>query len=228
MQVKFTTNLKGFDLLDEFKPKLAKSYMPEYLKKMPKDNTKAYEIIHKLVPNVRTAKVCPSFIDIYTQSIVLPAPCDIWLKVTDEYGEYRTSNKQIQMDFHINPQFVDYLDNPKSVKGVFKLYYPYYAILPKGYNFKQIPMFYDFNKDWQVAYGQYQADTISEVVCQILFTSENEEVLIKAGEPLCFYLPYKREKVDISFERFDKYENKINADIHRNVSRFLYGHRKGR
>lgn len=228
MKVVFTTNKIGFDELEEFKPRLAKSYMPEYFKNMPKDNTTAYPIVNKLVPNIRTAKVCPSFLDMYNQSIVLPAPCDIWLKVTEEHAEYRTSNKQIQMDFHQNSQFVDYLPNPKPVKAVFKLYYPYYAILPKGYNFKQVPMFYDFNKDWSVAYGQYQADEITEVVCQILYTSDKEEVLIKAGEPLCLYLPYKREDVKIEFDKFKKHETKINASIHKAVSRFIYSHRKFR
>tara|TARA_A100001201_G_C4094157_1_gene203114 strand:- start:1988 stop:2674 length:687 start_codon:yes stop_codon:yes gene_type:complete len=226
MKLVFTTNKSGFDHIEEFRPQLATKFMPDYLKIMPNDNKFTNKKLTKLIPNFRTAKVCPSFIDIYSQAIVLPAPCDIWLNVTKEEMEWRTSNSEILMDIHQNPQFVDYLPEPKPVKGVFKLYYPYYAILPKGYNFIQVPMFYNFNPDWQVAFGQYNADSIAEIVCQILFTSDKEEVLIKAGEPLCMYIPVKREKVKFSFGKFKDYQDRINETIHRNVSKFLYGHRR--
>jgi len=222
----FISSIDGFDLIDNFKPKLAKYFMPDYLKNMPHDNKTVYPIINKLVPNVRTAKICPSFIDIYNEAIVLPAPCDIWLSVNSKEALWRTTNDKIKMDYHENGQFVDYLPNPKAVKGVFKLYYPYQAIVPKGYSFRQIPMLYDFNKEWHVAYGQYAADSISQIVLQIFYTSDKEEVLIKAGEPLCMYVPYKRENFKISFDKFEKYKDILNANFMKTVSSFKYSHRK--
>lgn len=225
-EIIFVSEIEGFDLIEEFKPKLAKYYMPEWFKNMPHDNKSFFKIINKLVPNIRTAKICPSFVDMFNEAIVLPAPCDIWLKITETEAFWRTSNEQIKMDYHENQQFVDYLPNPKAVKGVFKLYYPYAAISPKGYNFYQVPMFYDFNKEWQVAYGQFRADSISQIVMQILYTSNEEEILIKAGEPLCMYIPYKRENYKVSFGDYNKYKKTIKANFMKTVSSFKYSHRK--
>ena len=223
-EIIFVTEYEGFANIKELRPYPASEYMPEWFRKLPADIKLPNEgfseegHISKIMPNVRTAKLCPSFTTIYNEGFVLPAPCDIFLRVDDNGDwEWKVANPLFGVEEHGDHQYANHEPN---VKKVFKLIYPYQLIVPKGYSIRQVPMFYDWNKDWQVAYGVFEADKIPEIAIQILYTSDKEEVVIKAGTPLCYYVPYKRESYSMVIGDYKEHKDKILEGWHRGVTTF--------
>ena len=46
-----------------------------------------------------------------------------------------------------------------------------------------------------VGYGQFDADKLPEVAIQIFYISDEEEIWIEAGTPLCYYVPLKEKNL---------------------------------
>ena len=231
IEIIFVSEHEGFDNIKEFRPYPASEYMPEWFKNVPAEvkatttDNHSSDHIRKKIPNIRTAKLCPSFTDIYNEGFVLPAPCDIWLRVEkDGTWEYRLSNPMFGMEDHGNHQYVNHVQG--NVKHVFKLTYPYNIIVPKGYSVRQVPMFYDYNPDWHVAYGVLESDKAPEISLQILYTSEDNEVLIKAGTPLAYYVPFKRANYSMKIGDYAQYRSKILEGWHRGTSSFKNSSKK--
>ena len=231
IEIIFVSEHEGFDNIKEFRPYPASEYMPEWFKNVPAEvkatttDNHSSDHIRKKIPNIRTAKLCPSFTDIYNEGFVLPAPCDIWLRVEkDGTWEYRLSNPMFGMEDDGNHQYVYHVQG--NVKHVFKLTYPYNIIVPKGYSVRQVPMFYDYNPDWHVAYGVLESDKAPEISLQILYTSEDNEVLIKAGTPLAYYVPFKRANYSMKIGDYAQYRSKILEGWHRGTSSFKNSSKK--
>ena len=56
---------------------------------------------------------------------------------------------------------------------------------------------------------------------------KEEEVFIKAGEPLCYYVPFKREESKLVIDNnYDKYKSQIEGSMHRALSKFKNGYRR--
>jgi len=212
-------NLVTFSITDDMlfdnphlHPQPVSKFVPKWLKNVPNDlklNYAPHGI--ECLKSVKTVKTCPSFIDIYKEGYVILAPYDIYLKFIHKTKEWSfitstvlqnltDSNTQVQE--HLDKQMVDYLPENVGIHKVFKLQLPLTVNTPDGYNMRQIPLHYEFNPDWHIAYGVYKADVIPEVNLQLFFTSEKEEVLIKQGTPLCILAPYKREKFNYVIEKY--------------------------
>tara|TARA_X000000950_G_scaffold162700_1_gene198911 strand:- start:3426 stop:4103 length:678 start_codon:yes stop_codon:yes gene_type:complete len=220
--ITFVSRLIGFDRIKELQPYPAYKYAPKWFKQMPTDISEK----RSLIPKLRTAKLCPSFHEIFQEGFILPAPCDIWLSYKDDQWAWKVSNQNIAIEIHDNDQMVKYLPKEAGIKQVFKLLYPYEIIVPKGYSIRQIPMAYDFNKDWYVGYGQFDGDKLPEVAIQIFYISDQEEILIEAGTPLCYYVPFKREKFKIVIGSFKKFESWIAETQHRAFTSFKRSYRR--
>lgn len=231
VQVTFVTEHEGFDNIKELRPYPASEYMPEWFKQVPSEvklaegDNSISDHVRKKIPNIRTVKLCPSFSDIYNEGFILPAPCDIWMRVEEDgEWEYRLSNPSFSMEDHGNNQYVNHVNN--DVKHIFKLTYPYNIIVPDGYSIRQVPMIYDYNPDWHVAYGVVESDKAPEVSIQILYTSKENEVLIKAGTPLVYYVPFKRTKYTMNIGDYKDYSSKISEGWHRGTTSFKNSSRK--
>lgn len=225
-EVVFVSRYKGFDKIEELRPYPAHKYAPAWYKKMPGDHGRTLGIPDKLIPNLRTVKLCPSFHEVFSEGFILPAPCDLYLSVNDDAWTWRTANHNFGFEIHDNDQMISYLPGDAGVRQVFKFLYPYEIIAPKGYSIRQIPMIYDFNKDWHVGYGIFEADRLPEIALQIYYTSDKDEILIKAGTPLCYYVPFKREKFKLKIGSFKKFETWINASQHRAFTSFKLSYRR--
>lgn len=207
----------------------ASLYIPEWWRKIPKDSGEheAFPIPGKeLIPNGRTVKYCPSFADVYNLGYVLPSPVDIWLSVSKDDNNiyyWKTPSNDYQLDVHSDNQLVNHINS--NIKKVFKFVNPIQIIGPKGYSLMQLPMLHHYETiiDWYVPYGIIDIDTHHEINPQIYYVSDKDEILIKAGEPLCYYIPFKRDNIKIEMKAMeDKYKNKINVSkylAHRNFSR---------
>lgn len=186
-------------------PQPSKNFIPKWLRTIPPqvDNGNTA----KLLPKLRTVKKCPSFAEIYKEGFILVAPFDIWLSIRTEdgkeYMEWRTPHKELELDVHPHPQMVDHLPKDSGVRGVFKLIYPFKCITPKGYSIRQMPLFYHFNKDWVVPYGVVNTDKHHELNIQILYTSTEDEVLIKKGTPIVQIIPFKRsDRIKMVYKKY--------------------------
>ena len=206
----FTTPLDGLIEHKDLHPQPAKNFTPDWYKKLPSDLKGNNKFVSKVIPNMKTVKMCPSFSEIFKEGFIILAPCDIYLRVEDN-GEWQwaTPDSEIRLDIHEDEQFTQHINN--KIKKVFKLISPWYAITPKGWSLRQIPIIYDFNEDWQVAYGIVNTDVTHELNQQILYTSSSNEVLIKRGTPLNYLVPFKRNK--IPGYSVEKYNDKLHTTI---------------
>ena len=228
VDIKITTRRSELLEIKKIIPKPAYKDIPKYFKNVPH----TVERGPQKFPDKTTIRHCPSFMDIFKEGIILYAHCDIYLKVTekpeaenDYYWEVPPGSKFF-LETHDDDQFLNYF--PKSkVKKVFKLVSPFELIVPRGYSLRQIPLIYDYNPDWHVAYGVYKADINSEVVLQIMFTSDDDEVLIESGTPLCYLVPYKRQKFNYKVKKYNKkFRKKFDVEFAKLHNSFVGSYRK--
>jgi hypothetical protein len=215
-KVKFFTDQKTLLEFPELYPQPARNFIPEWFKKMPindDEETKAQDA-PKIISGHRTAKTCPSFVEIFNEGFVSVSPCDVWLRVRpDGTWAWKTPTDSFSMEIHEQFQFVKYAPKEANVKAVFKYVSPWYAVTPKGYSLRQIPLEYHYNKDFYVPYGVLKADKHFVINQQIFVTSDKDEILIKRGQPLSYLVPYKREKFGLEIESFDTYKNKREKEL---------------
>ena len=187
----------------------AKNFIPEHWKNLTyykdnKSNIKGYN---------KTAKACPSFAEIFKEGYVLPSPCDIWLYTDGEDWKWETATPVDFIDISHHAGFQYFNSVPDTdVKMVFKLDNIWNCITPKGYSIRQIPMLYHHNPDFHTLYGVIDTDKLHELNPQIAFTSTKNEIVINKGTPLCYYVPFKREKYKYSIVEHDKLKKKLFAD----------------
>jgi hypothetical protein len=227
----FVSELEGLELVEKSKPQPASKFIPDWYKDMPIDIPERTVLnnfhISKIVPNFKTAKTCPNFAKVFHEGYVLVAPCDILIGFDNNNQRFmQSSNSDFFLDYHDNDQFVHYAPNT-GVRGVFKITTRWNAITPKGYSMRYIPMFWHFNRDWTACYGSIDQDRSHQLNIQILYTSEKDELLIKQGEPLCYLIPYKREKFSWTIEYMtDAWKRKLEAARFRVRNSFKAGYLK--
>jgi len=186
--------------------KPAKYFISEEFKKMP------YSLDDKdLMQTKKTAKSCPSFVEILREGYVIPSPCDIYLYYNKEIDVWKwqtpTGYGWVDVSIHQPSQFQDYYES-SNVKYVFKINSLWNVYTPKGYSVRQIPMLYHNNKDFQAAYGVIKSDVFHQINTQILFTSDKDEIIIEKGTPLCYIVPYKRENYNYKVVPYNKMKEK--------------------
>tara|TARA_B100001250_G_C19717666_1_gene752313 strand:- start:31 stop:756 length:726 start_codon:yes stop_codon:yes gene_type:complete len=209
VKIEYTSTLEELLHIEELHPQPRRNFVPEWFKKIPADSRK-YFIDEKNQPKkisrMRTVKRCPSFHEIFDEGLVIVAPCDIWISMADNNEDWLWESQDtnaINIEYHDNKQFRDFYKD-KNIRGVFKLNLPWKFKTPKGYSIRQFPMHYSNNPDWEVAYGVVRTDIHTEVNVQLFYTSKENEILIKQGEPLCYIVPYKRENVVYELIKNDK------------------------
>lgn len=213
-KVIFTSSNSLLNEFPELYPQPARNFIPDWYKNMP-INSPPMEMEYKpkKISFSKTVKTCPSFMEIFNEGFVMVAPIDIWIRVEkDGSWEWKTNDDQFTLDLHADFQWLNHIPNKnKKIKKVFKFNSPWHAITPKGYSLRQMPMMYDYeNSDFFVPYGVIKTDLHHELNPQICYTSKDNEILIKRGQPLNYLIPYKREKYTMSVEPIDKYANTIN------------------
>jgi len=240
-EIIFVSEYDGFDNIKEFRPYPATEYMPEWFRNMPAEvklPAESFSVdgyIRKKIPNIRTAKLCPSFVDIYNEGFVLPAPCDIWLRVEEDgTWEYRLSNPLFSMEnqfeafdipFSVHPthQYLDHVPNA-PYDYIFKMDNVWSCVTPKGYSIMQIPMLWHHNPNFETAYGIIHTDQYHQLNIQIMMYKGVGNFEIKMGEPLCYIIPYKREEFNYTVEPYDTaFHNAANM---RNIGVFTNGYKQ--
>lgn len=188
--------------------KTMKEFTPEWFKDLPVHHKKGGNPLF----NTKTVKTCPSFSEVFNEGFVLVSPCDIWIKINDNGTfEWATPNADLTIEEHPNEQYLNYANVPNA-KLVAKLVTRWFCFLPKGYSLRQLPMFYAHDKppQYYVPYGTIKADQSHEINPQLIIAEGVKELNIKQGEPLCVYIPFKRnDKLKLSIEKKTKWMDKI-------------------
>lgn len=191
-------------------PQPINTLLPDWYKNFPTNIKNNYHI--RLLNKVKTIKHCPSFVDIFKYGYVIVAPVDIVLKYSknnkDYYWElpylWKTYQDVPQIVPHLNEQFIDYLPSNSPYNFIFKINMPFSVYTPKDYICLQIPYPYSFNNDWTSLYGKFNSSKVHELNVQIAHTSKDEEILIKKGQPLCVYIPIKKETLSMEVVNYTK------------------------
>jgi len=203
--IKFVTEVKGLDKIDDCIPKPATRFIPDWFKELPNyPNPK----------DPKTVKKCPSFPDLFSSAYVIPMWSDTILnysKTTDQW-RYESPTDVAEWTIHGRQQFLDFTEASlfgKEASIVFKAKCPWYLITPPGYSVLQLPMFYHFNNDWSVLPGIIDTDIHHEINQQVLYHGDDKDVYIPRGTPFVMYLPYKRENYDLVVSQINEKEKQI-------------------
>ena len=218
--IEIWTAIEGLAGIEECKPQPASKFIPEWWKNAPYVND----------PGVlRTVKVCPSFPDMFSQGYIIPAWCDMILNGGDNPG-FTLPSEQFKLSFHTHKQFLDYV--PKhyrdTVDVIIKAHMPWRIKTPKGYSVYQMPLFFHYNEDYSVVPGIIDTDSHHIVNPQIVLHTKKPKVVIKRGDPLVWYIPFKREKFNLEVREETEDDRYIDAVHHMNIfSKFTDGYKKG-
>jgi hypothetical protein len=202
--IDFISIVDGLENIEECIPKPAKNYIPDWFKNFPNSTS----------PNVRN---CPSFPDYFSLGYVLPMWMDSKLNYNLNTKEWMAegSPQMPLWEAHTNDQFLDHVNassNGSKVDFIFKAVCPWKIITPPGWSVLQLPMLYDFNKNWSVLPGVIDTDIYHEINQQVMYTGNGEEVKIERGEGFVLYIPFERtkNKLNIRYQN-KKDEKKINT-----------------
>lgn len=179
--------------IEETVPKPARHYIPSWWKDVP-----------RFVDNDHTAKgtvkVCPSFVQMFNQGIVIPMWCDTILSHDDKQFYWKTSNSMFTWEFHPDWQFLDYVKVP-TYKQVFKAVSPWFIKTPPGVSLFQFPLPFEYNPDFTVVPGILNTDFHYQLNQQIIYTSPENQFTISRGTPLVWYVPYRRTEFDYQVKK---------------------------
>ena len=184
-KIEFVSTVAGLDMIEECRPKPAKSYIPKWFKDIPSDAR-------------GSVKYCPSFPDFFSQGYVMPMWVDSKIKYDAEQDifSWDVAHNEFSWTGHGHSQFTNH--KVPSFFGldasfVFKTISPWRIITPPGWSVLQLPLFYHFNKQWSIMPGIIDTDMYNETNHQVLYHGNGEEVIIEQGEPFCLYIPFERK-----------------------------------
>jgi hypothetical protein len=210
--IEFVTPFKEILKIEECLPQPASKFLPSWWKDMPYNNH----------PENKTAKVCPSFADMFSQGYVIPLWTDIYIKRTED-GEigFRVPNKDFSLEFHGDSQFIDYLPKKEKKWCLLKTISPWYIFTPKGYSVYQMPMMFDFSEHFETIPGIIHTDFHHTINQQLLFKSPSDELVIERGTPFVWYIPFERKSYnyDVGLTNSKQLDD-IKLNIHDTTTKF--------
>lgn len=173
----------------------AKNYLPDWWKKLNVKQDVLY--LENKTASAGTIKRCPGIIDILNHGWVMPAWCDMAVKVKGhEKLEWDVSDTRFSACGHQHNQFLDHL--PESTKQkyywVFKPSSPWYVQTSPGYSIMQLDPFYFFNEYFDSAGGIQDSDFYHNLN-PLLLIKKDCNFVIERGTPLAVIYPYKREEI---------------------------------
>lgn len=183
-QVTFTTE---FVVADEYKPKPATKFIPEWYK------ATSTRIGEKTPDGNPTIKKCIPVFDAITAGYILVTPFDVWIKQVDGEPQYQPARSaQGMVQFHPVMQASKHpashgLQFPKWIN-------PWAIKTPKGYSTLFVPPMHNPNPWFQIFEGIVDTDEyFASVNFPFILKDPSYEGLIPAGTPMAQIIPFKRE-----------------------------------
>lgn len=194
---------KIFDpFLDLYPPQPINRFLPDWYKKQ-KIYTKEETYIND---KSLTAKRCPAIVEEVTRGIVIPSWTDfyIWKKGDEinwvaEVGRRPEFSHMIWITEQGESQIEGMQLNAINNYGLLKFTSPYLFEAPKGYGIHFKDPFYHHRRNIRMLSGYVEADIWHETNFPFEFykdinATEEESLVIKAGEPLIVMELYKKDQ----------------------------------
>jgi hypothetical protein len=175
---------------EEYRPKPASMYVPEWYKKMESYVTGKKEIL----PNAsapQTIKKCMPVFDAMTAGYIIPTFTDIYVRIENDAPYFSWSSGNA-IEFHPVAQIKEHpaqngFDAPKWRN-------PWAIKLPKGYSASFVPPMHNPNGIFEVLPGVVDCDKYNAPVnFPFIMKDTKFEGLIPAGTPMVQVIPFKRE-----------------------------------
>ena len=205
--IEFTTY--DTETVKNFRPVLAKSYMPEWWKKAKV----GMDIRNKRLTTIRA---CPAMDDWLKSGWYLVANRDLQVKFgrSDETDSDHSRNWVVDNGRYASPSHpadqmcnaFHYLGEDGPIKDAFKMSNPWNITTPSGYSCLYLDPFLFQNKFFATWQGIIDTDTFNKNMdnAQIIFYPRvNHSFTILKGTPLCQVIPYKREDWNASYIQYD-------------------------
>lgn len=163
-------------------------------------------------PNVRPVKQCPGILKIASTGWIITAPADFVIQTTGDGASF-SWREPIQFDkgmpgtesyiaSHDSSQTDPILDSAEdTLRTVIKVETPWRVECSDDIVFMQLPVTYNNESRFQAAIGILDPRYSHVVNVQLFWKQLNGETLIRAGTPLCQYIPIKRK--DLQYNSFD-------------------------
>lgn len=181
-------------LQDTVKPERSSKFIPQWLKDTPSFPGEG-------PINMGTIKDCPSTFDFMSKGYIVPMWCDLHLDIKEDGSvSWNTPYNRFIIQHHKDEQYKDYVPKQENdnIVCVLKLVNPFLCKTTSGYGMIQMPLYYHFNKDYEVMPGVVWTDIHHELNLQMIIRKPGK-YFIERGTPLVQYIPYKREKIKTEY-----------------------------
>jgi hypothetical protein len=217
--VEFWTSVSGLSAVPECIPRPAGQLLPQWLKTMPTKN-----MHERSSKNIKHCPVIPEFL---TQGYIVPMWCDTILRVgnSDADWSWNTASDEFRWEIHSDDQLINHIPEHSKDRLVFKAVSPWYVKTPPGYSVYQMPLFYHFNRDFDILPGSIRTDMYYEINQQVM-VKHNSEIFIPRGTPFAWYIPYKRNKYELIVSEENEEKKKMHrASILNVLTKFTGGYK---
>jgi hypothetical protein len=215
-KITIVSTIDGLDKLKDLQPQPARELTPDWFKKVPRlfPDQKPYQ------PG-GPVKRCPSFVDWFGTGYVFPMWCDTMLANSELEWAWQTSSEAFIWEKHTAQQYMDFIPSSADVNVVYKAINPWQVITPKGWSCIQMPLYYEYNPEWEVLPGIIHTDTHHEINPQVALKGSKDEISILSGTPLFQLIPFKRESYDTEIFSYQNAPKQIMDKIAKVRMRFL-------
>ncbi len=203
------------------KPDNARKFLPAWIKKMKEQTNEGYGIGGDGGRQMDTVRKCVPFLDAMKIGYTIPAPCDIWIKITKNGNTYE---KEVRSGINLAGRQFDTISthDPRQMGSgpyrglVFKFNNPWKINTRNGYSCMFVNPINSGNKYFESFTGVVDTDNYNNIInfpFRVLNPDNKSEFefMIKRGEPIVQVIPFKRSEVyaksivrNASFEDWQK------------------------
>jgi len=193
---------------NEYAPKPASFFIPEWYKKMEASIPKK-----DINPDtsIVTIKKCIPVLDAMTAGYIIVTPCDLHVSMKDEEPFYITAKPGI-IAFH--PLKQAYSHPKANGYTIPKWNNPWAIKTPKGVSCLFLPPLHRDNDKFEILQGVVDTDTYSAAVnFPFLLKNPEKELIIPAGTPMAQVIPFRREEWISEVSNNGKEHEEINISL---------------
>ena len=145
--------------------------------------------------NIYSIKICPGLRDYMGNGFVIPAWCDMHIKIIDGVPEIIYSDFDIKKMYHLADQVGDFLDTKFLVRTPVKLDNPWWTYTKKGWSILWLPMSFHENPYFEAIPGVIDHDKGNGSAPINIMLKTDKDFTIEQGTPIVQMVPFKRQVI---------------------------------
>jgi hypothetical protein len=209
--VRFTNLMPGVESVHPIIQ--TKELRTDWIRQAALDYRDAVKNNTEVTKSFNTVSKCPGILGLFKVGFIVPAPIDFVITTRNDSNErgifewecpvnYQLDN-QPYIDGHSKDQLYNFMPfRQDTLSTVIKVNTRWKVSMSPDIALLQIPIPYPDHNIFTAVHGILDGDSSIEVNVQLMWHKKNEKVLIKAGTPLCQYIPIpKKLDVDLRIEQ---------------------------